>query len=91
MPDSQQRKVVYRKLEALVRDASGVKGVLMWVPSEQVYYFRVWDDLAEDDFRDYKLLHDDLSIVIDKGSLASLYDINGEEDGYLDHSPEVMN
>ncbi len=66
--------------------ASGVSGILINVLGRLV--FRVTDQ--EGGFRDYTILHDDLSVTIEGDSLASFYiDESGDED-ILDHSPNVL-
>ena len=90
MSEQKKRKVIRAGREAIERDAGGLKGVLVWDPIDQAFYFQIPDEKEEDGFRIYRLLHDDLLITIEKESLASLYDYDGEDEGELDHSPEVM-
>ncbi len=77
-------KYIYGKKTADVEPAAGAKGIL--IRSGSGFFFRIYkkDGL----FDDYKILHDDLSITIDPGELASFYYC---DDHYiLDHSPGVL-
>lgn len=64
--------------------ASGMKGIL--IRSLGTFLFRVYR--ADHTFTDYEIRHDDLSVTIDQGSLASFY-TDGQRH-VLDHAPEVL-
>lgn len=67
------------------KSLDGVEGILIR-DMESNYYFRVKDNNL-DGFTDYKLVHNDLNVVI-KDTDAYAYEINGEY--YLDHSPDTL-
>lgn len=69
-----------------VEPASGASGILINVMGEWV--FRVPDQ--HDEFCEYKLLHDDLSIAIESDSLAAFYIDESGEESLLDHNPDVL-
>lgn len=68
-----------------VKSADGLAGCLIYC-GDQVYRFRVYED--DGSFKDYDLLHSDLSVVIQDKD-AYLYDDYGGT-AKLDHSPETL-
>ncbi len=78
-------KYIYAGKPSEVKDAAGVSGMLLRSVNGR-YFFRVQH--SEDDFTDYELRHDDLSITIDRDELASFYSC--AENHSLDHSPQVL-
>lgn len=78
-------KYLYGKAPAEVKPAAGVKGVLIRA-LDGALMFRVYHDREQ--FTDYEIRHDDLSVTIDKDELATFYKVG--EEHILDHSPEVL-
>lgn len=76
---------LYGSMPASVEPAAGVKGILIRTFDGAVV-LRVYRN--HEDFTDYEIRHDELSVTIDAEELASFYKI-GERD-VLDHSPEVL-
>ncbi len=69
--------------------AAGAKGILIrsFENGKTTYHLRTYHE--KESFDDYKLLHNDLSVTIDKDEAASFYeDENGTK--YLDETPETM-
>jgi len=77
-------KYIYGNKVTNVRPASGAKGVL--IRSGSQILFRVYSNSGK--FIDYEILHDDLSVIIERSEQASFYS-NGEHH-ILDHSPGVF-
>lgn len=69
-----------------ITSADGVNGILIYVHVANTYVFRVYDH-PNNTFKDYDLLHSDLSITINDSD-ASFYE-QGERMS-LDHSPETL-
>jgi hypothetical protein len=65
--------------------AKNVSGVLCRSINGR-YFFRVYSS-DKKEFKDYDLLHSDLSITITDNE-ATLYE--SEEKNYIDHSPETL-
>lgn len=80
-----KEKYLYQGQHAEVTPAAGVKGVLIRSPDGSMT-FRVYHD--NEQFTDYEIRHDDLSVTIDEDELAAFYKIG--EDNILDHSPGVL-
>ncbi len=78
-------KYIYAGKVSEVKNAEGVSGMLIKVFGGG-YLFRVYH--STDEFTDYRLRHDDLSITIDLDALASFYSIDSGH--VLDHSPQVL-
>jgi len=78
-------KYLYGEQPAEVESAVGVKGVLIRA-LDGALMFRVYHDREQ--FTDYEIRHDDLSVTIDAEELAAFYKV-GERD-ILDHSPQVL-
>jgi len=76
---------LYGRKPAEAQSAAGVKGVLIRNFDGELL-FRVYQD--HDNFIDYEIRHDDLSITIDKQELATFYRAEGHN--ILDHGPEVL-
>jgi hypothetical protein len=66
--------------------ASGATGILINVLGEWIFCV----DDQEDEFCEYRLLHGDLKIKIDKDEMASFYIDETGEESLLDYSPNVM-
>jgi hypothetical protein len=79
-------KYIYNGKIAKIDSADGMSGVLISVLGGG-YKFRVYNE--DHTFIDYEIRHDDLSVTIDKGALASFYVID-EDLAILDHSPSVL-
>lgn len=68
------------------KNADGVSGILCRTIGGR-YFFRIYH--GDGTFDDYDLMHDDLSVTIEMGALASFYE--GENDvKFLDHSSQVV-
>jgi hypothetical protein len=67
-----------------VTDAAGVEGVL--IRSGDRLLLRVYD--GDNEFIDYDIMHNDLSVTISKDALACFYS-NGEHHA-IGHSPTVL-
>lgn len=65
--------------------AAGTKGVVLRTHDGRSL-FRVYRN--PDDFTDYEIRHDELSVTIDADELASFYKVGG--DRLLDHSPQAL-
>lgn len=78
-------KYLYGGQPAEITSAAGVQGVIIRVLNGALM-FRVYRDGEQ--FTDYEIRHDDLSVTIDKDALAAFYNIG--ERNILDHSPEVL-
>jgi hypothetical protein len=78
-------RYLYDGQPAGVESAAGVKGILIRTFNGSMA-FRVYHDREQ--FTDYEIRHDDLSVTIDADELASLYKIG--DDHFLDHSPQVL-
>ncbi|MBI3918440.1 MAG: hypothetical protein HY322_15705 [Betaproteobacteria bacterium] len=76
---------LYGGKPAEVKPAAGVEGVIIRT-LDGALAFRVYHDREQ--FTDYQIRHDDLSVTIDVDALASFYKV-GERD-ILDHSPQVL-
>lgn len=68
-----------------VAPADGVKGTIIRL-FDGSYAFRVYRD--KNNFTDYELRHDELSVIIDRNAMASFYRVEGRH--ILDHSPQVL-
>jgi hypothetical protein len=79
------KTVLYGGRAAVVRPAAGINGVLIRLAGGD-YAFRIYR--SDGEFTDYALRHDDLPVTIDPGALASFYE--RADEGFLDHSPEVL-
>lgn len=79
-------RVIYGNREALETTASGVEGILCRSLGDR-YFFRV--TVANGEFTDYELLHDDLKITISPDALASFY--TRDDASFLDHQSSVLN
>jgi len=80
-----EHKYIYAGKLSKVTDASSVSGVLI-KSFGGGFAFRVYDN--KNNFIDYDICHDDLSITINSNELASFYSHNDKH--ILDHSPEVL-
>jgi len=71
------------------KSANGLKGTLL--RSEDDWFFRVYDKMSEEGFKDYTIWHNDLKVII-ADSDAFIYEnkLIGDFDGVLDHSPEIL-
>jgi hypothetical protein len=78
-------KYLYGKHPARVEPASGAKGILIRSFDGEIA-FRVYHD--NENFTDYEIRHNDLSITIDQDELAAFYIT--DEHTLLDHSPQVL-
>ena len=78
-------KYLYGEQSAEVESAAGVKGVLIRTLNG-VLMFRVYRNREQ--FTDYEIRHDDLSITIDADALAAFYKVG--ERRILDHNPQVL-
>jgi hypothetical protein len=83
MKDSIDR-YIYGSRPFEVADAAGVEGVL--IRSGDRLLLLVYDE--DNEFIDYDIMHDDLSVTISKDELACFYS-NGEHHA-IDHSPAVL-
>ncbi len=79
-------KVRYGHKTMVAVPANGVTGVLC--RSGERVFFRVYDSAQQ--FIDYDLAHDDLTVTIGADELAVFYRVEGEDEGILDHSPDVL-
>ena len=66
--------------------ANGLRGQLL-DSFDGTYVFRIYD--KDHNFKDYDLLHSDLSIIIDDEDAVLYEHIDGGM-GKLDHSPETL-
>jgi hypothetical protein len=69
---------------SMTKSATGVEGCLIR-GHDGTYYFRVYD--ADHNFRDYDLMHSDLSITITD---PDAYFYRGDGRDCLDHSPATL-
>jgi hypothetical protein len=69
---------------SMTKSADGIKGCLIR-GHDGTYYFRVYD--ADHNFRDYDLMHSDLSITITDPDAFFYEDKLGHR---LDHSPATL-
>jgi len=76
---------IYAGKPSRVKDASSVSGVLTKLFGGG-FAFRVYDE--KNNFVDYEICHDDLSITINADELASFY--SHKDQHVLDHSPKVL-
>ena len=76
---------LYGGKPAEIRPAAGERGMIIRA-LDGAMMFRVYYD--NEHFTDYEIRHDDLSVTIDEGALATFYKVGERE--ILDHSPEVL-
>ncbi len=76
---------LYGGKPAAVKTAAGTAGILIRTFDGELL-FRVYR--TPDDFIDYEIRHDDLSVTIAAEELAAFYKIEGRN--ILDHSPQVL-
>lgn len=82
----QGETVQYGTVAVEARPADGVSGVLCRNAVDGRTFFRVYG--TEGAFTDYAVHHEELSVTIAPGAMASFYMIRG--DPVLDHSPQVL-
>ena len=75
-----------------VKNAAGVRGILIWSNARSEYLFRVYkkkEGQKVPDFTDYTIAHSDLAVTIDADYEAAFYEY---EDGTcrLDHAPATL-
>lgn len=76
---------LYGDQVATVLPAARARGVLIRTIDGELL-FRVYR--TPDDFIDYAIRHDDLSVIISEKELAAFYKVGGRN--ILDHAPEVL-
>ncbi len=76
---------LYGGKPAEIRSAAGQKGMIIRALDGNMM-FRVC--YGNGRFTDYEIRHDDLSVTINEGALASFYKVGDRE--ILGHSPEVL-
>lgn len=80
------KRIYYGSTTAVETPAAGVTGLLCR-GADGSYFFRVKGN--DDEFEDYFIKHDDITMTISASDLASFYKFpNG--DGVLDHSSSVL-
>jgi len=80
-----KQNYLYGGKSAEIKPAAATKGILIRSPDGSMI-FRVYHD--HEQFTDYEIRHDDLSVTIDVDELAAFYKVGA--DNILDHSPEVL-
>lgn len=79
------RRFAYGGRMASVRPAAGLTGVLCG-SIDGDYFLRV--KTGKRRFKDYELIHSDLTVTIGRNEEAALYQVGRE--AFLDHSPETL-
>lgn len=74
-------------MKAKVIDADGVSGMILFDMAGEAYFRATNKDHS---FKDYKILHNDLAVIIEPGYEASFYTYENEDNNSLDHAPETL-